>query len=115
VRELQARVAELEAKIRDLQVIHNDAYERSRPTELEELRAERDVLNARVAEMEPDAKLGRMVREMPEGAELAHVVMTSGRSYFTYAEPRPTWGLLSRCARNGDTPAEAMQEVRSKP
>jgi BMFP domain-containing protein YqiC len=49
---LRARVAELEARIRDLQVIHNDAYERSRPTELEELRAERDGLKARVAELE---------------------------------------------------------------
>jgi chromosome segregation ATPase len=52
IERLRARVAELEAKIRDLQVIHNDAYERSRPTELEELRAERDVLKERVAELE---------------------------------------------------------------
>lgn len=70
---------------------------------------------ARVAELEGDAKLGKMVWEMPEGAELCHVVMTSGRTLFTYSEPRPKWGLYTKCARNGDTAAEAIEKVRSKP
>jgi hypothetical protein len=72
-------------------------------------------LRARVAELETEARLGRMVREMPAGACLHHVVMTSGRSFFAYSEPRPNWGTLSTCSKEAETAAEAIEAVRSKP
>ena len=67
LKELQTRVAELEerlrseqARVRDLQVIHTEAYERSRPTELELLQVERDALTARVAELDETLFLTRI-------------------------------------------------------
>jgi len=52
VAELEKRLRSEQARVRDLQVIHTEAYERSRPTELELLQVERDALTARVAELE---------------------------------------------------------------
>lgn len=60
VRELQARVAEMEIA----------AAASSDPDDDCEC-VVRTALEARVAELEPDAKLGKMVREMPGGASIA--------------------------------------------
>jgi cell division protein FtsB len=103
---LRARVAELEARIRDLQVIHNDAYERSRPTELEELRAERDGLKARVAELETDAMLGKAVREMPLGGILRHRNRCDGGWFYT-PDCEHFWTFYA-----GSSPEAALEAAR---
>jgi len=48
-------------------------------------------LRRRAAELEADAKLGRMVREMPEGTELRH--NTNGYDEWSVSDPggRCTW------------------------
>ena len=74
------------------------------------LRAEQ----ARVAEMEPDAKLARMVREMPEGAILQRIVSPAATPW-SYVEPRPAWGTHSHFAHYGVIAEEAISAVRGKP
>jgi hypothetical protein len=79
--------------------------------DIEEL-PEVQTLRTRVAELEADAKLGRMVRDMPEGAILQYCKMTSGRAFYWYSEPAPEWGLYSARKGQGDTPEVALEAAR---
>ena len=64
------------------------------------LRAERE----RVAELEPDAKLGRMVREMPLSAKLGHEGQQWGEWYATWTSSR----------RYGPTALAALEAARKE-
>jgi cell division protein FtsB len=115
---LRARVAELQARIRDLQVIHNDAYERSRPTELEELRAERDGLKARVAELETDAANWRKIEAMPMNFRLAHEPVFEFPGDDDWDTKRHyEWAVLyhSTLTSHGATPQEALDRAMKNP
>ncbi len=114
--EAEARVTELERKL---------AQEHQRAEDwkylsggncalLEEMTVERDALLARVAELEPDAVLGKMVNEMPPCSDLFHVRSTAGNDFFMYSELRPAWGTYSRCQRDAKSAFEAMRAVKEK-
>ena len=63
---LRMRVTMLEGEKYQLGVLRDAAESRR-----DELQDENEGLQARMAELEPDAKLGKMVREMPGGASIA--------------------------------------------
>ena len=66
------------------------------------LRAERE----RVAELEPDARLGRMVREMPLGAMLRHRNRPEGGWFFT-PDCEHFWTFC-----DGNSPEAALEAAR---
>jgi hypothetical protein len=78
--------------------------------------AEVRVLQARVSELEPDAKLGRMVREMPQGASITRVNLEKVK--FSAVWPtgrRNAWGDMyySRPSYE-DTPEAALEAARKE-
>ncbi len=72
--------------------------------ELKAALVENEKLKARVAELEADARLGRMVREMPKYTELVHY----GNGRFWYGH------RISGFGKEGDTPEAALEAAQKE-
>jgi len=99
VRFLRDNLTERELQVRHLVRTHEQT--------VDNLVAQMDSLQTRVAELEADARLGRMVREIPEGYLIAHSRSDDEGVAWYY-------GFLVQCELEGfgPTPEAALEAAR---
>jgi len=101
VRFLRDNLTERELQVRHLVRTHEQT--------VDSLVAQMDSLQARVAALETDARLGRMVREMPRNAKLGHEGQQWGEWYAVWPGDN-----LHYNRQYGVTPEEAMEAARKE-